>query len=352
MGIGNNKKLSKIAAILCSAVILAIILSFSAAGKNIISSALEKLGLPVFSESKKQIVNTQEIDPVQNELPHAISQNTEEAKEDNTEDSGDEINQENYSDPADKVEDIPARSADLIIGVMADSQAEAKNYWLISEFAKKMEQVEKPDFVIEAGDFIENRDENGEGKQPREEGLSDFRIADSCLYDNLGDIPSYHVIGNHEVLSLFKKDWKNLTGRNSYYSFTTGNYQIIALDAMYWPDSDKDVELNNEKPGAYVGYIPPKERDWLKSKLKEHRQNIIFVHHPLYNVLNSAEIEELLEKYNDHVILIANGHKNRARKLTFAGIDYIDLPSLEHQKQYAIIEVNGNKATVEFVNLQ
>ncbi|PIP27952.1 MAG: hypothetical protein COX29_03570 [Candidatus Moranbacteria bacterium CG23_combo_of_CG06-09_8_20_14_all_35_22] len=237
---------------------------------------------------------------------------------------------------------------DLVISVMADSQAIFERFKLIGDFAKKMEEQEtKPDFVIEAGDFIENRTKAGGGRQPREDGLADFKKADALLaYE-----PRYHVIGNHEMLSFNKKDYKDLTGFDSYYSFIAKGYQIIVLDAMYWQSSEKDVDPEKQKPGAYTGYIPSKEKIWLEERLKENDRNIIFIHHPIYNLTNSVEIEKLLKKYQDDVILISNGHKNRARTFTFAGTHYADIPSLYHQKQYMIISVKNKIAEVEFLNL-
>ncbi|KKP79688.1 MAG: hypothetical protein A2489_03065 [Candidatus Moranbacteria bacterium RIFOXYC12_FULL_36_13] len=238
---------------------------------------------------------------------------------------------------------------DLVIGVMADSQAILNRFKLIGDFAKKMEEQEtKPDFVIEAGDFIENRTKEGGGRQSREDGLADWKKADNLLKY----IPRYHVIGNHEMLSFNKKDYKDLTGFDSYYSFMAKDYQIIILDAMYWQSSEKDVDPENQKPGAYVGYIPLKEKIWLEEKLRKSDRNIIFIHHPLYNVINALEIEKLLKKYQDNVILISNGHKNRARTFSFVGIHYADIPSLYHQKQYMIISVKNKIAEVEFLNLQ
>ncbi len=242
------------------------------------------------------------------------------------------------------------KDPDLTIGVMADSHVEGSKYWIINEFAKKM-QIAKPDFVIEVGDFIQNRNRKGKGmvQQPIEEGIADWKKADANL---LGYMPRYHVIGNHEMFSLHKKDYENLIGSKSYYSFIVKNYQIIVLDAMYWSSTNEDVERGREKPGAYIGFIPQEEKKWLEEKLGESDRNIIFVHHPLYNILNSLDIEKLLTRYNDRIVLILSGHKHDSKSFTFAGIDYIDIPSLELQKQYLLVNVKGKKSEVEFLNLQ
>ncbi len=242
-------------------------------------------------------------------------------------------------------EQLVPRNADLVIGIMADSHATSKTFWLINSFAKRM-QLEKPDFIIEVGDFIENRIKYN--PQPRKDGLKDWRAADSNL---LGYSPRYHAVGNHEMISFGKEDWENLTGRNSYYYFYLNGYQIIVLDTNYTCSDGKDIEPGNAMAGAYAGCIPKKEKDWLKSKLKGYDKNIIFSHHPLYNIVNSDEIGDLLNDYDDKVVLIVTGHKHVARKTKFKGISYIDMPSLELYKQYAVVEVNGDKATTHFLYL-
>ncbi len=245
-----------------------------------------------------------------------------------------------------QIEEEPApRNADLVIGIMADSHATSKTFWLINSFAKRM-QAEKPDFIIEVGDFIENRAHYK--PIPRKDGLQEWRTADANL---AGYSPRYHVVGNHEMISFGKDDYENLTGRNSYYFFYSNGYQIIVLDTLYTCSDYKDIEPENAMAGAYVGCIPKKEKDWLKSKLKSYDKNIIFSHHPLYNIVNSAEIGDLLNDYDDRVVLIVTGHKHIARKTKFKGISYIDMPSLELYKQYAIVEVNGKKATTHFLHL-
>lgn len=305
----KNKKKVKIIGLFFLVIVAIAIFSFSSPGRNVSNFVAEKI------------------------YPNSIQDNSYQPKE---------IEKEFVSENYEK------KAPDLVIGAMSDLHADARTFWMVNAFTKRMQvQEEKPDFIIEVGDFIENRDK-GEGKQSREEGLFDWETADAGFMDYT---PRYHVIGNHEMISLYKKDYEDLTGQKSYYSFMAKDYQIIVLDALYWLSTAEDVELGREKAGAYVGFIPDEEKKWLEKRLQENKQNIIFVHHPLYNLLNSIEIEKLLKKYNDKVVLIVNGHKHKARSLTFAGIDYVDMPSLELQKQYVIIKVKGKKSEVEFINL-
>ncbi len=306
----NRKKTERTVLILLIAIAIAIF-SFIFFGKNISNFVVEKICRNIATQNENENVN-------------------------NIEDE--EFVSENYY----------KEKPDLVIGVMADSQAIDNRFKLIGDFAKKMQEHEtRPDFVIEVGDFIENRTKEGNGRQTREDGLADFKKANALLAYQ----PRYHVIGNHEMLSLNKKDYKDLTGFDSYYSFVVKGYQVIVLDALYWQGSEGDVDPEKQKPGAYTGYIPSKEKIWLEERLRESDRNIIFIHHPIYNLTNSVEIEKLLKKYQDDVILISNGHKNRARTFTFAGTHYADIPSLYHQKQYMIISVKNKIAEVEFLNL-
>ena len=312
----KNKKKVKIAGLVFLVIIAVVIFGFSFLGKNVSNFVAEK----IYSNKVQKNPN----------ISIAVDENF-------------------ISD------DSTNKKSDLVIGAMSDSHAEGKIYSMIAKFAKEVHiqekgerNPEKPDFIIELGDFIENRNIDGNGKQPRAEGIAEWKIADDSL---LGFQPRYHVIGNHEMFSLYKKDYKELTGFDSYYSFVAKNYQIIVLDANYWFDTGEDVERGKEKLGAYEGFIPDKEKKWLEEKLQENNRNIIFVHHPLYGLFNSIEIEELLSKYKDRVVLIVSGHKHIARSSTFAGISYIDTPSLNIKKQYVIIKVKDNKSEVEFINL-
>ncbi|MCX6766054.1 MAG: metallophosphoesterase [Candidatus Moranbacteria bacterium] len=251
---------------------------------------------------------------------------------------------QNKQDEQSTPSENPSRTADLIIGIMADAHSSPeKGFGSIFTFGQRMKAT-KPDFVVQLGDFIESR--IGYAPKKREPALADFRKANA----NLEYTPKYHVIGNHEMLSFNKKDFENLTGRNNYNSSVVNGYQIIILDSMYECDGGK-IESDDDKPGAYMGCLPEVELDWLAKKIKSSDRNIIFVHHPLYSIRGKEGVLEILEKYKDKILLIVSGHKHRARKSKLEGITYIDTPSLNFQRQYVIVEINGEKPSVSFRNL-
>lgn len=236
-------------------------------------------------------------------------------------------------------------TADLVVGVMADSHADAHNFWIIKEFAKKM-LIAKPDFIIEAGDFIENRMRYK--PIPKQNGLNDWRTADASL---LKYEPRYHVVGNHEMISFGKRDYEKLINNSSYYSFIRSGYQFIVLDTLFNCVNGLAIESVNPMAGAYRGCISPIEKEWLETALSSHDKNIIFSHHPLYKIINNAEIGEILKKYSGKIILMANGHKHVPRKMKWLGIDCVDLPSIEIREQYTMIKLYGKKSQVEFLPL-
>ncbi len=82
--------------------------------------------------------------------------------------------------------------------------------------------------------------------------------------------------------------------------------------------------------------------------MEDNDRNIIFVHHPLYNLTNKDEIEDVIKDNKKRIILIANGHKHPSslRTSTFGGVKNYEIPSLRFNNQYAIIRINGTSAAV------
>lgn len=277
----------------------------------------------------------------------AVTKEIDVPEEDNTENETQENtgeNEEAATEEVEEVEEKTVKTASLVVGIIADVHYEP-SYCVPSvyTFASRMRSI-GADFVIELGDFVHNRDD---GILKHDEAVADFNKINASY---AGFSPRYYVYGNHEALSLNKKDFKNLTGYSSYYSFRSGDYNIIVLDSNYDSDND-DIEPKHDDVSDYRGRIPKDERTWLKGKLSGHSKNIIFIHHPIYNLSNEDEIEDILDKYDDNVIFIASGHEHRASKKKLEGIDYYDIPSLCYQKQYAVVEVNGKKPEVSFVSL-
>ncbi|MCX6766063.1 MAG: metallophosphoesterase [Candidatus Moranbacteria bacterium] len=235
---------------------------------------------------------------------------------------------------------------DLKLTVVADAHVGIEiGYSGLQKFMNAMAK-EKPDLVIDAGDLIESRIRYE--IIPPLSAQNEFEMALGAIGRKY---PVYHAVGTHELFSLKKIDIKSITASESYYNFNFKGYNIIILDANFTRDG-RDVEPANAVPGAYTGFIPQKEKDWLECQLRSHNQNIIFSHHSLYNIKNLAELENILKMYKKRIIMTANGHKHRAEIRKFGGVTNYDLPSLKWQEAYSIIEIYGMSEKVSFVDLE
>lgn len=239
-----------------------------------------------------------------------------------------------------------ASAADLTIGIIADAHAGQKNgFSKIKKIASKIKK-NKPDIVINLGDFTENRRDY---KQiTLKNARADFKKA-SKLFKSFN---TYHVIGNHEMLSLTKANWQNLTGMEPYYSVNIKGYNIIVLDVNHTSGEESidrnyyDIS-NKKKLVAYTGTLPLNQLTWLENQLYINEKNIILLHHPMRNLSNSTEIEEIIHSNKDRVVFIANGHshpKTLQSSIFGEAVNY-DIPSGKWQKSYAVAKISGK--TVE-----
>lgn len=231
---------------------------------------------------------------------------------------------------------------DIKIAMAADAHVGTEFGY--SNLKKFMEEIarEKPDLIINAGDLFESRIRYK--RLPQKNAEKELAAALGIITKNY---PVHHIIGNHEVFSLNKNDIKVFTGENSYYSFNFKGCNFIILDSNFTLNG-KDIGLENAVPGADKGFIPKEEKEWLENELKNNRQNIIFSHHPLYNLKNNPKLENILRIYNRKIIMTANGHKHQAEIRKFGNATNYDIPSLEYQEAYSVIEIYGMNEKVLF----
>lgn len=231
---------------------------------------------------------------------------------------------------------------DLVIGVVADAHTgQDYGFSKLSTFAWRMSNYEYPDIIVDLGDLIESRHKY---KNISEDAAkADYKKARYLM----SRYPVYNTVGNHEVLSMSKKDLKKITGRDNYYSVKVKGYNIIVLDSNY-TKSGKIIDADHEDDFIYTGTIHESQKEWLEKKLDSNKMNLIFVHHPLYNLTNSDEIEDVIKDNKKRILLIANGdkHPSALKSKTFGGVKNYDIPSLNFNKQYVMIKINGSVADV------
>lgn len=204
------------------------------------------------------------------------------------------------------------------------------------------------DFIIELGDFKD------QGKIPdRNESLL-FLDDIEKVYQS-SSLPAYHVLGNHDMDCLSKKDFLTHTknpgtanGKN-YYAFTVHGVKCIVLDANYNKDGS-DYDKGNFD-WTYAA-IPNTQKKWLEQELNDGDEPIlVFVHQlltaktdPLVRIHNAKEIRFLLAKSN-RVLAVFQGHHHVGGYDKDNGIHYITIPgaiegAYPENNSYAIVELS------------
>lgn len=168
------------------------------------------------------------------------------------------------------------------------------------------------------------------------------------------DGPVYHVMGNHDMDSISKKDFLshtvnyNTTKDKEYYSFIINNVKFIVLDANYNPDG------TNYDRGNYdwtASFIPAVQLAWLINELNCNYPVVIFVHQLLdsfskinqdHFILNAAETRYILEN-NGQVLAVFQGHYHIGSYSMFHNIHYYTLSGMVENplpiNSFAIVEI-------------
>lgn len=251
------------------------------------------------------------------------------------------FSEDDFKKTAEMVEHIPLWNTK--IAVVADAHVGTENgYEKLKRFMKEISEI-KSDLIINAGDLFESRIRYK--RLPQKDAEKELAAALGIITKNY---PVHNIIGNHEVFSMSKDNIKNFTGEDSYYSFNFKGYNFIILDTNFTVAKERDIGPENAVPGADKGFIPKKEKEWLENELKNNRKNIVFSHHSLYSLKNKPELENILKTYDRKIIMTANSHKHQAEIRKFGDVENYDIPSLEYQEAYAIVEIYGTNEKVLF----
>lgn len=190
----------------------------------------------------------------------------------------------------------------------------------LAAFIKSMKQ-NKPDFIIQLGDFC----------FPEETNREFMRIWNSFPG------PKLHVIGNHDPegdrsIESVMRFWGM---EHPYYSTDINGYHIVVLNA-------NDQNPEHETPWRYERYISKNQLDWLESDLESTSlPTMIFTHQALDNpngVENAFFVRALLERINKNagfrkVQLVFSGHHHLDYHNVINGIHYIQINSMSYNWQ-------------------
>ncbi len=176
------------------------------------------------------------------------------------------------------------------------------------KFIKQMRSFQ-PDFIVHLGDIIEGT------RCPEWTGKKQILLAQQYL-NNL-NIPIYWVVGNHDLRSLTKEQFKKtLHLKKLNYVIDKKDYRFIFLDANY----NKLNQSRQPHQNKYIrGHLPPQTLQWLEKQLQTRKRVFVFMHQGLFPgkttptsqkivkpIDNFREVRKLLEKYR--VDGFFNGH--------------------------------------------
>ncbi len=181
------------------------------------------------------------------------------------------------------------------------------------------------------------------------------------------NIPTYHVLGNHDVAHVTPLAAARALGmKQPYYAFDMGGVRFITI----YGDSRLGVEKDNSKVP-----VDKKQLAWLAKQIRTaEKPIIIFTHVPIDEpaenkgpytfywkahpwravVENRATIRKLFDK---NVIAVFSGHYHQHKLSTLNGVKYFYAPSItEYTKgkpsgEYLDVKVDGKKITVKRKNI-
>lgn len=211
----------------------------------------------------------------------------------------------------------------------------------------------KVSFLVELGDFKDKSQPVDEQKT-----LGFLKQVEEVFSRFNG--PRYHVLGNHDEDCISKEqflsiaDNSGITNGKSYYSYKSGGFHFVVLDANY------DSVGNDFDHGQYNWgdpNIPEHEIKWLKEDLNKSKEPVIvFIHQLLdgnetYQVKNAKQVREILEN-SGNVKCVFQGHFHEGNYSEINGIHYYTLRSLVSGKKskgnsYAIVKASANTIKIQ-----
>lgn len=202
-------------------------------------------------------------------------------------------------------------------------------------------QQEKPDCVVELGDFID-------AAPSVEEELRWLGRINGKFSAISKD--RHYVLGNHCVHTLTKDEFLGgVEQKQSYYSFDRGGVHFVVLDSCFRSDGTPYGRKNFVWTDANV---PPAEIEWLEADLKEtDKPVIVFAHQRLdvsnnHGVKNCPDVRRTLEA-SGKVRAVFQGHSHKNDLKEIGGIHYCTLVAMvegsgAENNGYSVMDVAGN----------
>lgn len=246
----------------------------------------------------------------------------------------------------------------LRFGVVTDAHyAEADpqyNRYFRESIAKMNECVsfmneQKVEFLIELGDF---KDQN---TPPVEKKTISYLQAIERSFQKFNG-PTYHVLGNHDMDSISKKQFMenvlntNIPSESTYYSFDCNGVHFIVLDANFLKDGTAYDHGNYQWNETYISEA---ELDWLRKDLTAAELPVITFSHQqmgsleMLDIKNAEAVRKILRE-SGKVLAHFDGHNHGGGYKNIEGIHYFTLKAMvdgsgSKNSSYAIVEVLPNK---------
>ena len=208
---------------------------------------------------------------------------------------------------------------------------------------------QKVEFLIELGDF---KDQNTPSVE--EKTISYLQAIERSFQKFNG--PTYHVLGNHDMDSISKKQFMenisntNIPSGSTYYGFDCNGVHFIMLDANFLKDGTSYDHGNYQWNETYISEA---ELDWLRKDLAATELPAITFSHQqmgglgMLDIRNAEAVRKILRE-SGKVLAHFDGHNHGGGYKNIEGIHYYTLKAMvdgsgSENSSYAIVEVLPNK---------
>lgn len=194
---------------------------------------------------------------------------------------------------------------------------------LTRDFVQAMNERERPDFIVNLGDDIE--DEDAEQDRRRYQTCQDIL--------NRADADLVNVAGNHDLKNLSGKDLLAIWKRSGtlHYSFDRGGVHFVVLDTHERKDVDVRIDetqlewlrgdlATTTKPVIVLMHHSAADQDLAGNRWFENRAHLCLVQ-------ERAALRAILEE-SGRVLAVFNGHLHWNHLDMIGGIAYVTLQSL------------------------
>mmetsp|Transcript_33367 Transcript_33367/g.94533 ORF Transcript_33367/g.94533 Transcript_33367/m.94533 type:complete len:333 (+) Transcript_33367:105-1103(+) len=206
-------------------------------------------------------------------------------------------------------------------------------------------------FVLHLGDIID-------GNVSPEVTQQDFESV-AAVFDTVGPLPVYHVLGNHCLAcprEMVVARLGSLSSNGCYYSRGLGHgWRLLVLDTTemsfhsgYGPGTELGREAQqfydqhpqgeeNPQIAPWNGGLGSAQMRWLREELQQASSSsesvIVAAHHPIasaretHRAWNAKAIEELLQEH-ECVKVVLTGHDHRGGYAVRGGIHFLTLEGM------------------------